>query len=610
MVARVCGIIAIAASERRKDLGLLLTEALKRLEYRGYDSVGIAVIDGGDLYIAKNVGTVESVAKSEDFAAFSGSVGIGHTRWATHGAPTRENAHPHVDCTKKIAIVHNGIIENYAELRDMLKSRGHTFTSDTDTEVIPHLIEEIKSSGLDTYSAFKKAVSMLKGTFAIVAIDSDDARKIFFARRVSPLIIGIGVNTVLASSDIVSILPFTRNVIVLNDDELGYAEPGKVFIEVINGTPVDIASRVQRVEYSIEEFSRGPYEHYMIKEIREQPYALSQTISGLVSARDEVDKSIKILRDSSTIYIVGAGSSYHASLAGALYLRYYGFKAHAVVASEANIHLRGLRAEDAVVAVSQSGETIDTLLAVRESKKKGARVIAIVNNPLSTIAREADTHIYMRSGPEICVAATKTFTSQVATLLYLGSTLADDSSRTPKALEALKKLPYVAASIIESTEERVKVLAKRMSSAQSAYYLGRAFGYPISAEAALKIKEVAYVHAEAYPAGESKHGPISLVVNGFPVVFTVIGELDELIEGNIEEMKSRGAYVVTVLPTNRVTPTIVNNSNEVIQLPQVPLEVSLVTYVIPHQLLAYYTALERGYNPDKPRNLAKTVTVF
>ncbi|MEM1622709.1 MAG: glutamine--fructose-6-phosphate transaminase (isomerizing) [Sulfolobales archaeon] len=606
----MCGIIAIVSSERRRDLGAILMEALKRLEYRGYDSVGVAVIDGGALYVAKNVGTVESVSKSEGFVALSGSIGIGHTRWATHGAPTRENAHPHVDCKKKIAVVHNGIIENYAELRDMLKSRGHRFTSDTDTEVIPHLIEEVKSNGLDTYSAFKKAVSMLRGTFAIVAIDSDDARRIFFARRVSPLIIGIGDNVVLASSDIVSILPFTRDVIVLNDDELGYAEPGKVFVEVINGTPVDIASRVQRVEYSIEEFSKGPYEHYMLKEIREQPYTLSQTISGLVSARDEVDKSVKILRDSSTIYIIGAGSSYHASLVGALYFRYRGFKAHAVVASEANIYLRGLRPEDAVVAVSQSGETIDTLLAVRESKKRGVRVIAIVNNPLSTIAREADIYIHMRSGPEICVAATKTFTSQVATLLYLGSALADDSSRSPKILEALKKLPYVASSIIESTEEKAKVLAKRMSSAQSAYYLGRAFGYPISAEAALKMKEVAYVHAEAYPAGESKHGPISLVVGGFPVVFTVIGELDELIEGNIEEMKSRGAYVVTVLPASRVTPVIVKNSDEVVQLPQVSLEVSLVTYVIPHQLLAYYTALERGSNPDKPRNLAKTVTVF
>ncbi|MEM2006992.1 MAG: glutamine--fructose-6-phosphate transaminase (isomerizing) [Sulfolobales archaeon] len=606
----VCGIIAIATSKRREDLGSILTEALRRLEYRGYDSVGIAVINGCDLYIARNVGTIDSVAKSEDFKTFSGSVGIGHTRWATHGAPTKENAHPHVDCRKKIAVVHNGIIENYAELREMLKSRGHTFTSDTDTEVIPHLIEEVKSSGLDTYSAFKKAVSMLRGTFAIVAIDSDDARKIFFARRVSPLIIGISSDTILASSDIVSILPFTKNVIVLNDDEVGFAEPSKVFIEVIDGAPVDIASRVLSVEYSIEDFSKGSYEHYMLKEIREQPYTLSQTLSGLASAKDEVDRSIKILRDSSTIYLVGAGSSYHASLAGALYLRYHGFKAHAVVASEASLYLRGVRAEDAVLAVSQSGETIDTLLAVRESKKRGARVIAIVNNPLSTIAREADTHIYMRSGPEICVAATKTFTSQVTTLLYLGFTLAGDSSHTSKTLETLKKLPYIAASIIESTEEKAKVLAKRMSTAQSAYYLGRAFGYPISAEAALKIKEVAYVHAEAYPAGESKHGPISLVVHGFPVVFTVIGELDELVEGNIEEMKSRGAYVVTVLPVDRVTPAIASNSDEIILLPRVSLEVSLVTYVIPHQLLAYYTALERGFNPDKPRNLAKTVTVF
>lgn len=610
LVVEVCGIIAITSSTKRKDLGLILTEALKRLEYRGYDSVGIAVIDSGNLYVAKNVGTVDHVAKLENFAAFSGNIGIGHTRWATHGAPSRGNAHPHVDCEKRIAVVHNGIIENYAELRDMLKNRGHVFTSDTDTEVVPHLIEEIKSRGVDAYSAFKEAISMLKGTFAIIAIDSDDPRKIFFSRRVSPLIVGIGDGIILASSDVVSILPFTRKVIVLNDDEVGYAEPGKVFIEVLGGSAVDVASRAAYVEHGTEEFSKGQHEHYMLKEILEQPYSLSQTLSGLISAKNEVERSIAILKSSNAIYIVGAGSSYHASLAGALYFRYLGFEAYALIASEANLYLRGVKTGDSVIAVSQSGETIDTLLAVRESKKRGARVIAIVNNPFSTIAREADTYIYMRSGPEICVAATKTFTSQVAVLSYLGSALDGDSSRLSKVLEALKKLPDVATSIIKLSEGVTRNLAKRMASTQSAYYLGRAFGYPISAEAALKIKEVAYVHAEAYPAGESKHGPISLVSQGFPVLFTIVGELDDLVEGNIEEMKARGAYIATVLPSDRITSVIANNSDLIISLPRISMEVSLVTYVIPYQLLAYYTALERGFNPDKPRNLAKTVTVF
>lgn len=606
----MCGIIAVTSNNRRRDLGLVLTEALKRLEYRGYDSVGIAVIDGDSLHIAKNVGTVESVAKSEGFSLFSGNVGIGHTRWATHGAPNRENAHPHVDCGGRIAVVHNGIIENYAELRDMLKSKGHVFTSDTDTEVVPHLIEDIKSSGMDTYSAFKRAISLLRGTFAIVAIDRDDPRKIFFARRISPLIIGVDEEAILASSDIVSILPFTKEVIVLNDDELGYAEPGRILIEALNGTSVDATGRIIRVEYGVEEFDKGSYEHYMLKEIYEQPHSLSQTLSGLVSAKDEVERYVKILEDADTIYLVGAGSSYHASLAGGLYFRYLGFKTYALVASEAGLYLRGIRPGDAVIAVSQSGETIDTLLAVREIRKRGARIVALVNNPLSTIARESDAYIYMRSGPEIGVAATKTFTSQVTVLSYLGSMLTGDGRRVSEALGALRKLPDVAHSIIKSTEETARRLAKKISTSRSAYCLGRAFGYPISAEAALKIKEVAYVHAEAYPAGESKHGPISLVTEGFPVLFTVVGELDELVEGNIEEMKSRGAYVVAVLPNDRVTPVVTKNSDLVIPLPRISLEVSLITYVIPYQLLAYYTAIERGFNPDRPRNLAKTVTVF
>ncbi|MCX8208079.1 MAG: glutamine--fructose-6-phosphate transaminase (isomerizing) [Sulfolobales archaeon] len=606
----MCGIVAITSSNRRGDLGILLTEALKKLEYRGYDSVGIAVVDQGNLYVAKNVGTVESVAKSENFASLSGCVGIGHTRWATHGAPSKKNSHPHTDCAKKIAVVHNGIIENYSELKNFLLSRGHVFISDTDTEVVPHLIEEFKRAGLDTYSAFRKAVSMLRGTFAIVAIDIDGGRKLLFTRKVSPLVVGIGSDFVLVSSDIVSILPYTDRVVVLNDDEVGYAEPGRVFIETVGGRSVDVASRVMKVDYGVEDFDKGPYEHYMIKEIREQPYTLNQTLSGLISSRDEVEKSLKLLESADSIYIVGAGSSYYASLLGSLYFRYLGFRAQALVSSEATPYLRGVRPGDVVVVVSQSGETIDTLLAMRESAKRGARVVAIVNNPLSTIARESDAYVYMKSGPEICVAATKTFTSQVLVLSYLGLAMTRDSHRIEASLRALRRLPEITASMISSTENAARKVAKKISTEHSVYYLGRAFGYPISAEAALKMKEVAYVHAEAYPAGESKHGPIALVASGFPVVFTIVGELDELIEGNIEEMKARGAYVITYAPSDRITSTVERNSDLVIPLPQVLLEVSLVTYVIPHQLLAYYTSIERGYNPDRPRNLAKTVTVF
>lgn len=606
----VCGIIAVVTNKKRKDLGIILTEALKRLEYRGYDSVGIAVVDQGILRVAKNAGTIDKVSISEGFRHFSGSIGMGHTRWATHGVPSRENAHPHTDCRNRIAVVHNGIIENYSQLKEFLMSRGHVFVSDTDTEVVPHLIEEFKLAGLDTYSAFKRAVSMLKGTFAIVAVDSEDTTRIFFARMVSPLVIGLADDATFISSDIISMLPYTRRVMVLNDGEVGYAEPGKVFIESLGGGVIDLAKRIAHVEHVVEELDKGTYEHYMLKEIREQPYSLAQTLSGLITSTEDVEKSIKILRDSNTIYIVGAGSSYHASLVGAMYLRYLGFEAYALVASEAGLFIRNIKPRDTVIAVSQSGETIDTLLAMREASKRGARVVAIVNNPLSTIAREADSHIYMRSGPEICVAATKTFTSQVAVLSYLGAKISGDEVHFRRVLEDFRKLPDVTSTIIKSTEEATRELANRIRDIHSAYYLGRSFGYPLSAEAALKIKEVAYIHAEAYPAGESKHGPISLISRGFPVFFTVIGELDEQIDGNIEEMKSRDAYVITTVPKGRITPTIAKNSDRVLLMPQVPLESALVSYIIPYQLLAYYTAIERGLNPDKPRNLAKTVTVF
>jgi len=610
----LCGIIGFAKSGnaplRCSDV---LVEGLRKLEYRGYDSVGVAVVSkNGGFVIIKDVGSVDRVVKAPEFEVLDGSVAIGHTRWATHGKPSKENAHPHTDCSKRVAVVHNGIIENYLELKNVVLGEGHVFMSETDTEVVAHLIEHFKKLGAKPFEAFKKAVAMLRGSYALAVVDLDEPDRIFFARSVSPLVIGLGNNINFVSSDITAFVKYTNRVVVLRDGEVGYVSSSEVYVE-FNGRPVDVSSRIRLVELDAQSIEKGGFPHYMTKEIFEQPYALAQTFSALQT--QNISDVLRVLEEARKIYIVGAGTSYHASLLGAIaFKRFLGLDAEALISSEFRVISRAVKWGDVVIGVSQSGETIDTLLALREARERGAKTVALVNNQFSTIARESDYVISMRAGPEIAVAATKTFTTQVLSLLYIVARLAEFTGAIDvdyKALiQGLKMSHEVAQRVLEACTEVCKAIAVRLAEKQSAYYLGRVFGVPIAMEGALKLKEIAYIHAEAYPAGESKHGPIALVEEGFPVVFIYLGFLDEMLESNVEEMKARGAYVIAVAQGDMVLGSIAKYSNAVVKMPKAPLEVRLVTYVIPLQLIAYYTSVIKGLDPDKPRNLAKTVTVI
>lgn len=608
----MCGIIGFAKDDKAPlRCAEVLREGLRKLEYRGYDSVGIAVVSNGVLTVVKDVGSVEKVVDSAELTVLEGSVAIGHTRWATHGKPSKENAHPHTDCSKRVAVVHNGIIENYMDLKRLLLAEGHVFVSETDTEVVAHLIEHFKKLRAKPFEAFKRAVSMLRGSYALAVMDLDEPGKIFFARSVSPLVIGLGSNINFVSSDIASFVKYTNRVVVLRDGELGFISASEVYVE-FNGRPADLSQRVRVVELDAQSVEKGGFPHYMAKEIFEQPYALAQTFSALQT--QDLTEVLRVLGEARKIYMVGAGTSYHASLLGAIaFKRFLGLDAEALISSEFKVISRTVKWGDVVIGVSQSGETIDTLLALREARERGAKTVALVNNPLSTIARESDYVISMRAGPEIAVAATKTFTTQVLTLLYIVARLAELTGSIDvdyRALvQGLKMGHEVAQRVLETCADACKAIAAKLVKKQSAYYLGRVFAVPIAMEGALKLKEIAYIHAEAYPAGESKHGPIALVEEGFPVVFVYLGFLDELLESNVEEMKARGAYVITVAQGDMVLGSIARYSNAVVKMPKAPLETRLVTYAIPLQLIAYYTSVMKGLDPDKPRNLAKTVTV-
>ncbi|MEO3993624.1 MAG: glutamine--fructose-6-phosphate transaminase (isomerizing) [Desulfurococcaceae archaeon TW002] len=618
----VCGIVGVTTDEgfSREPLGKLIKDSLKKLEYRGYDSVGLAVITNeGLLEVRKSKGMIDYVSRKLGFDTVSGITGIGHTRWATHGKPSDENAHPHTDCSGRIAMVHNGIIENYKKLKEFLIAEGHSFASDTDTEVIPHLVESFKKRGYDTYEAFKRTVELLEGAYALAMIDLDEPKKIFFARRMSPLIIGLGTKSNFVASDVVAFLNYTRKIIVLMDGEVGYVTPNKVVIEkvlldegMIKWVPVDVESRIRIVEWSPEMASKEGYDFFMLKEIHEQPYSLASTLSGVV---DAVNEASRVLARAERVLLLGAGTSYHASLIAALLLRRYAdLWAEAIVASESRWWLHTLNRGDIVIGVSQSGETIDTLKGIREAKERGALTIAVTNVVESTMTREADMSIYIRAGPEIGVAATKTFTSQVALLSYLAIKTGElrtvlKPPITNEVYNALRETPNIVAKILREEERRASVLADKMRTKNNVYYLGRGLGLPVAMEGALKMKEIAYVHAEAYPAGESKHGPIALIEEDFPVVFVILSkEEEELIKNNIEEMKARGAYAILVSPSNAEEALSLADFRFV--MPVKHEVASTVSYVVPLQLLAYYTAIKKGLDPDKPRNLAKTVTVF
>ncbi|ACP46095.1 glucosamine/fructose-6-phosphate aminotransferase, isomerizing [Sulfolobus islandicus Y.G.57.14] len=590
----MCGIIGVVSNKESKRLAELVVSCLNRLEYRGYDSVGVAALSSANLEVRKAKGTVEEVVRKKNIKELSGYAFLGHTRWATHGAPTDYNAHPHTDCSNNIAVIHNGTIRNFKELRDELQSLGHKFKSETDTEVIPHMMEEYMKRGMDTFQAFRSAVKSIQGSFAILAVVKGE-RRIFFAKRDNPLVIGLGDDKTFIASDIPSFLPYTRKLIVISDGELGYVTPNTVYIEDENDNPIDVTSRIKIIDWDASSASKEGYPHFMLKEIHESPIAVKDTISGLLSEIDKVSEIAEEIRKSSRIIVTAAGTSYHAGFYFSLLLARKGYMSIPLIASE--YHNFRVKKGDIVIAISQSGETLDVKMGIRKFKEEGAKIIALTNVIESDIARESDYKLYMRAGPEIGVAATKTFTSEIASLLFLYSLIEKES------ISYLENAHETVRNVITETEGFAKKIGEELANKNNAYYLGRGLGVPLAMEGALKIKEIAYIHAEAYPAGESKHGPIALVENGFPIVFINDGELVDELEKNLQEMKARGGKTYSISVNKRLnfadTEILVNTDEKLSSLAIAPII----------QLIAYYASVKRGYDPDKPRNLAKTVTV-
>ncbi len=606
----MCGIIA-CISQTEMDLSKILRRGLKRLEYRGYDSVGIAIADTkGKFAIRKVAGKIDDAGKALDFGSILTKIGIGHTRWATHGPPVQHNAHPHSDCSGSIVLVHNGIIENYLEIKDELVAQGHTFRSETDTEVLAHLIEAIyEEKNIPLASAFALALERVEGTYGITMISTHEPGKIFLAKKDSPLIIGLKPGMNFAASDIPAFLEFTRKVVVLKDEEIAILTADGLTIEY-KGTPVSF--KPITVNWSAQMAQKSGYPHFMLKEIHEQSRAIKNTLTPLPR---NLKSAAELLRSAERIFLLACGTSYYASLTSQYNLLNSLSKLPIpIVASEFSTYMPLVNEKTVFIVISQSGETLDSLRAMKEAKKLGAKFISICNVIDSSIARMSDETIYTRAGPEIGVAATKTFTAQITALLLLYAETGKlsghlSSEEYEKFIQALSNLPSTVQDVIDRHEIEMKALGNIIKDNHSIFYLTRGANLPIAMEGALKIKEIAYLHAEAYPAGESKHGPIALIEKDFPVVF--IAPPDDTrpkMLGNIEEMKARGAM------------TIILGSEEDYQLREradyyfgfdknIPLPFIPIVYTVPLQLLAYYTSVNLGWDPDKPKNLAKSVTV-
>jgi len=592
----------------------VIHQALKRLEYRGYDSAGEATLHDGKIYIKKDCGKIDEIHRIHNLDDLPGRVGIGHTRWATHGAPTQENAHPHTDCGSQIALVHNGIIENFAELKLELENKGHAFTSRTDTEVIAHLIEEnLKSNpSLKLAEAVLEAVRKLEGSFAIAVISPKEPDKIICARRESPLIIGIGENALYCASDIPAFLPLTNKVIIIEDDEFAVLSPeGFEIKKIADASPVMREPKL--IDWTPEMAIKQGYTHFMLKEIHEQPLCLKNTLR---LQEHYLDLMATFLDRAREVFLVACGTSYHACLAASYMFSKLAFLAtYPVIASEfIEQHGKSVNIDSTILAVSQSGETADTIAAVNAARLRAATILGLTNVIGSTLTRISRVYICQQSGPEIGVAATKTFTSQLSVLAQLALRLAKKRGKISQDemdfIEAkLKKLPDIVETVIRTQEEKVRQLAQKYRDAKVFMFLGRGISTATAYEGRLKLMEIAYVPAMAFPAGESKHGPISLIEEGVPVIFICPrDETRKIIMGNIMEMKARGASIIVLIEEG--DEELKKFADDYIELPKgIPDVLSPIPFIVPLQLFAYYMAVEKGYDPDKPRNLAKSVTV-
>ncbi len=613
----MCGIVCYAG---RQNAAPILLEGLKRLEYRGYDSAGIAVIDpeSGTDTLVKSVGKVAELEKRIHRQNIPGTYGIAHTRWATHGTPTEQNAHPHTDCSGDLKLIHNGIIENYAELKQELESSGHIFVSETDTEVLVHLVEEnLKElQTMDLPEAVRRSLARVSGTFGIAVIHRKIPNKVVVARRGSPIIIGVGKDEFLAASDVNAFIRHTNKVIYLNDDEMAVLNSDNITITDLNLNEIDRETEI--LDWELHESEKKGFKHFMLKEIFEQPETVRNAMRGRIIDSEGIPKLgglepvMHRLHNLRRIVFISCGTSYYAGLyAKYLFEALTDLDVNVDYASEFRYRNLRIDSQTCVVAISQSGETADTLAALRESKRKGAVTLGLVNVVGSTISKETDAGVYNHAGPEIGVASTKIFVSQ-CTILALMALLIGRSHQLSihegtRFIQQLRSLPDLIEEILQSSDE-IRGLAQHYLDYGNFLFLGRNLNFPIAMEGALKLKEISYVHAEGYPAGEMKHGPISLIDPTFPTVAVVTRDFsyDKMIN-NIQEIKARNGRVLTI--ANRDDTFIETLADDVIRVPETSEVLQPILNVIPLQLFAYHFADLKGRDVDKPRNLAKSVTV-
>lgn len=607
----MCGIVGFTGSLQAKDV---LIEGLKRLEYRGYDSAGIAVDDGSTINVVRRLGKVSELDSAVDSADCLGGCGIGHTRWATHGMPSERNAHPHVSCDGSIAVVHNGIIENFVELREELQAKGHVFASETDTEVVAHLVEEAYQG--DLLAAVRYAASRLVGAYGIAVICDKDPDTIVVTRKDSPIVLGHGENGSYVASDIIALIDATRDVVILEDDQFAVMHTDRIDYFDEEGNAID--PEITHVDWDIDVAEKGGYPDFMLKEIHEQPRVVRDTLAGRMDGNeiviDELTLSRQELNFVDRVYIIGCGTSYHAGLiAKNLIEGWARIPTEVEVASEFRYRNPIITPTTMVVAVSQSGETADTLAAIRDARIKGAKVFGITNVIGSPVARESDGVIYTKANKEIAVASTKSFIGQVVSLTLLAMMLArvkgEFTAHTTRVLfSELADTADQIEEILQTVNESVEAAVSFFEGRSSCLYIGRGLGEATCYEGALKLKEISYIHAEAYAAGEMKHGPIALLDEGFPIVAVVTQSptYDKTIS-NLEESKSRGARVIAIATEG--DENVKKVADHVIYIPKVRDTFVPITASVPLQLLARAVAVSRGCDVDQPRNLAKSVTV-
>lgn len=610
----MCGIVAYIG---HREAYPIIIKGLHRLEYRGYDSAGVALLNG-DLNVYKKAGKVSDLEAFVKGKNIDAKLGMGHTRWATHGEPNDRNAHPHFSETKNFAIIHNGIIENYDSIKQELKKRGHTFTSDTDTEVLVHLIEEINDNGNVNFDeSVRLALGEVVGAYAIVILSKKDPNKLIAARKGSPIVLGIGKDEFFVASDATPIVEYTKNVAYLNDGEMAIIADGKLTVKTIeNETKIPY---VQELEMNLEAIEKGGYEHFMLKEIYEQPRSIADSMRGRIDSKGgrvrlgglgDYDKKFV---NAKRVIIVGCGTSWHAGLVGEYLIEDLArIPVEVEYASEFRYRNPVINEDDVVIAISQSGETADTLAAIELAKSKGATIFGICNVVGSSIPRTTHAGSYTHAGPEIGVASTKAFTAQVTVLTLLALQIAHKkgtlpSSRYHALLNELETIPAKVNAALQSND-KIKSLAAKFKNARNFLYLGRGYGFPVALEGALKLKEISYIHAEGYPAAEMKHGPIALIDDEMPVVVIATKNASyEKVVSNIQEVKARKGKIIAIVTEG--DNVVKDLADFVIEIPDTDDILLPLLSVIPLQLLSYHIAVMRGCNVDQPRNLAKSVTV-